>query len=119
MRIECTQHGCGQLLDVATPSHADLIAQPPDYETRRNEFAHKIGHAVTEALLAHIIFDCPTAAAADADCGATSPMGYRCNLLHDHGGKVHEHVIDATDDDGYPETRTVASWPMLTAVTDG
>jgi hypothetical protein len=119
MRIECTQ-GCGAMLDVKLPrfpevavaiaGSVEIAVAEERYAEIRAESDRAIGHAITAAVLSHMLFDCPTAKAADADCDATSPMGYRCNLQTRHDGE-HKHQID--DDDG---THTIATWPNLQAV---
>jgi hypothetical protein len=121
MRIECTQ-GCGAMLNVKLPQFPEIavavagsveiaVAQER-YAEIRAESDRAVGHAVTEAVVAHMMFDCTVAAAADADCGNRSPMGYVCNLQTKHEGD-HQYQVDDAD---AGTTHTIATWPNLTLV---
>jgi hypothetical protein len=127
MRIECTQ-GCGAMLDVAVPPMPAVLVNAPgsvniaqataELEAIRAEADRTVGHAITNAVLAHVVYGCPAQAELADDtieCGATSPMGYQCNRQPGHPDQ-HEHQVIDTDDAGDEQTHTIASWPNLTTV---
>lgn len=105
-------------------SHTDLKDQPP----MRIEWIADCGHqlaaefpdpafasqAIADASIAH---QCPSPVDA-YECGATSPMGYRCNRQPGHPPD-HEHQIIELNEFGEETTRTIATWPNLTLVNDG